>query len=262
MHEVTAQQPATALGGVLSPSQVQTFTDCSARWMFKYAWELPDPPSPALTLGQAVHAAMAANFEQKIETREDLPEEDVRRAYREAFDALAPETFFGADDPAAVRAKGEELAAMYLRDAAPRIQPKAVELEVTGTIAGVNVRGRVDVIDQYDRIIDLKTSSRKPSDIDAAQAFQLATYARLVQGASGEVRVDTLVKTKRPQLVQIGRPLSGQDYLATERIYPLVQAAAREGFYVPNRKSTLCSRRNCPFWQACEDEFGGRVEAM
>lgn len=260
--QVIAQQPATALGGVLSPSQVRTFTDCSARWMFKYQWELPDPPSPALTLGQAVHAAIAVNFSQKIETREDLPADAVRKAYRDAFDELAPTTCFGADDPSAIRAKGEELVALYLRDAAPRIQPKAVEMEVTGKIAGVHVRGRVDVIDQYDRIIDLKTSSRKPSQIDAAQAFQLATYARLVEGASGEVRVDTLVKTKLPQLVQIGRPISGQDYLATERIYPLVQAAAREGFYVPNRASTMCSRRNCPFWQACEDEFGGHVEVI
>lgn len=260
--QVIAQQPATALGGVLSPSQVGTFTDCGARWMFKYQWELPDPPSAALTLGNAFHAAMAANFSQKIESHHDLPIADVQHAFRVAFDALAPQTFFGTDDPAEVAAKGEQLTAMYMREAAPKVQPKAVEMEVQGAIAGVNVRGRVDLIDQYDRIIDFKTSSRKPSAIDSSQAFQLATYARLVEGASGEVRVDTVVKTKVPQLVQIGHTVSGQDYLATERLYPLAQAAMREGFFVPNRRSVLCSRRNCPFWQACQDEFGGTVEAL
>lgn len=260
--QVIAQQPSTALGGVLSPSQVRTFTECSARWMFKYAWELPDPPNVNLTLGQAFHAAMAFNFGQKVQTRKDLPVARVQLAFRQAFDELAPSTCFGTDDPAAIAQKGEDLVGMYMRDAAPRIQPKAVELEVTGTIAGVNVRGRVDLVDWTGRIIDFKTAGRKPSQLDSAQAFQLATYARLTPGASGEVRVDSIVKTKVPQLVQIGHTIDGQDYLAVERMYPLAQAAMREGFYYPNRNSYLCSRRNCPFWTACQDEFGGRVEAV
>lgn len=260
--QVIAQQPATALGEVLSQSQVRTFTECSARWMFKYAWELPDPPSPALTLGEAFHAAMEANFKQKIETRKDLPAAEVVQVYRRAFAERASETCFGADDPNVVAAKGAELVELYMRDAAPRIQPKAVEIEVEGKIAGVRVRGRIDLIDWAGRIVEFKTSSRKPSDLTFQNRFQLATYARLTDSQAGEVRVDTLVKTKLPQLVQIGHTLTGQDYLATERLYPLAQAAMREGFYYPNRNSMLCSRRNCPFWSACEDEFGGRVEAV
>jgi putative RecB family exonuclease len=260
--QVIAQQPATALGEVLSQSQVRTFTECSARWMFKYSWELPDPPTPALTLGEAFHAAMEANFRQKIETRKDLPVAEVAQAYRRAFAERAGETQFGADDPATVEAKGAELVALYMREAAPRIQPRAVEVEVEGKIAGVRVRGRIDLVDWAGRIVEFKTSSRKPSGITSQNAFQLATYARLVEGATGETRVDTLVKTKLPQLVQIGHQVNGQDYLATERLYPLAQAAMREGFYYPNRNSVLCSRRNCPFWSACEDEFGGRVEAV
>lgn len=260
--QVIAQQPASALGEVLSQSQVRCFTECSARWMFKYAWELPDPPTPALTIGEAFHAAMEANFRQKIETRKDLPVAEVQRAYRKAFAEHAAETCFGADDPAAVEAKGAELVSLYMRDAAPRIQPKAVEVEVEGKIAGVRVRGRIDLIDWAGRIVEFKTSARKPSAIAAQHAFQLATYARLTDSPTGEARVDTLVKTKLPQLVQINHTVNGQDYLATERLYPLAQAAMREGFYYPNRNSVLCSRRNCPFWSACEDEFGGRVEAM
>lgn len=260
--QVIAQQPATALGEVLSPSQVRTFTECGARWMFKYQWELPDPPNTNLTLGNAFHSAMAVNFSQKVETRKDLPAAEVIRAFRHAFDELTPTTFFGTDDPTTIRHKGSLLVEMYMRDAAPRIYPKAVELEVTGKIGGVNVRGRVDLIDWAGRIVDFKTSSRKPASMNSSQTFQLATYARLTPGASGETRIDTIVKTKEPQLVQIGHTITGQDYLATEKMYPLAQAAMREGFYLPNRNSVLCSRRNCPFWLACQDEFGGTVEAV
>jgi hypothetical protein len=54
------------------------------------------------------------------------------------------------------------------------------------------------------RVIDIKTTSRKPSKISGDHAFQLATYIELLgDGGSGEGRVDSLVATKEPQLVQI-----------------------------------------------------------
>jgi hypothetical protein len=34
----------------------------------------------------------------------------------------------------------------------------------------------------------------------------------------------------------------------------------REGIYLPNRSSNLCSYKHCAFAAACEDEFGGRVK--
>ena len=46
----------------------------------------------------------------------------------------------------------------------------------------------------------------------------------------------------------------------TQVIYPLVQEAMRSGLYTPNRKSMFCSRSGCPFWKACEAEYGGEVE--
>jgi len=65
-------------------------------------------------------------------------------------------------------------------------------------------------------VIDIKTASRKPSGLAADHALQLATYAALARGTSGATRIDTLVGTKEPQLVQIkhapgeaGRRLSG-----------------------------------------------------
>jgi len=46
----------------------------------------------------------------------------------------------------------------------------------------------------------------------------------------------------------------------TEKLYPLVREAMREGIYLPNRSSNLCSYRHCSFAAACEAEFGGRVK--
>jgi hypothetical protein len=92
-------------------------------------------------------------------------------------------------------------------------------------------------------------------------ALQLATYTELLAGASGETRVDTLVGTKDPQLVQIDHTPGEAGRRLVERIYPLVAEGIAGGLYLPNRGSNMCSRRYCAFADACEREFGGTVAA-
>jgi hypothetical protein len=144
-------------------------------------------------------------------------------------------------------------------EAAPWIQPAAVEIEVTGEIGGVSVRGIVDLLDEEGCVVDVKTAARKPSGVSPDYAFQLATYRQITPGASGEARLDTLVKTKTVQLIQQMYTVAPQDLQATEVLYPLVQAGIAGGLYFPNRQSLTCSRRNCAFWRQCEREFGGTV---
>jgi hypothetical protein len=90
-------------------------------------------------------------------------------------------------------------------------------------------------------------------------AFQLATYRQITPGASGQARLDTLVRTKTVPLVRHDYTVSDQDLLATQVIYPLVQEGIPSGLYFLNRQSTLCSRRHCAYWRQCEKEFGGTL---
>jgi hypothetical protein len=132
-------------------------------------------------------------------------------------------------------------------------------LRVEGEIAGVRVQGWVDVLDINGRIIDIKTSARRPGCIDQECRFQIATYVQLTPGASGEARIDTLVKTKTPGLVTQDFRVTEQDLLATRQLYRLAQQAMRSELHMPNRVSITCSRRNCSFWRHCEREWGGEV---
>jgi hypothetical protein len=127
-------------------------------------------------------------------------------------------------------------------------------------IGGVPVRGFVDLVDRSGRIIDLKTAARKPTGVSADYAFQVATYRQLCPGASGMARVDTLVATKTPQVITQEYTVSLADMKMTEKLYPLVREAIREGIYLPNRASNLCSFKHCAFAATCEAEFGGRVK--
>ena len=247
-------------GDMLSPSQVSNLMDCAYRWHAKQVLKMPEPPTPNQILGRAVHAALAANFEQKCETKTDLPVIGVLAVYREAWDVLSAETEFpDAEDPEALGQVGEGLVTKYMEEAAPRIEPAAVELRVEGVIAGVRVTGYIDLLDTDGCVIDIKTAKARPSSINPMHRFQVATYRYLTNLARGSGRIDTLVKTKTPQLIQQPFSVTEQELRAIHTIYPEAQALMRGVVHLPNRQSMLCSRRHCAYWRHCEQKWGGEV---
>lgn len=179
---------------------------------------------------------------------------------REAWMEQVPETEFAPDEsPGDLRRMAERLVAKYMDEVAPTVQPAAVELDVQGEIAGVPVRGRVDVLDVDGQLIDIKTAARRTSCVAPDYAFQLATYRQITPGASGAVRIDSLVRTQTVQIVQQAYTVEERDIRATHALYPMAHKSMDSGMYCPNRQSLLCSRKHCSFWKHCASEFGGRV---
>jgi len=246
---------------VLSPSQCGTFMDCEAEWYFKHFLGLPDVKDAKRAQGSAMHRAIEANFRQKMETKQDLDREKFLGIYaaawaEESIDARFPED----ESREEIERTGAVLAQKYLMEKAPEIQPVAVEHRVTGEIGGVRVQGYVDLMDTNGKIIDLKKAARKPSDIRPRHIFQMATYAELVPGASGQVEIHSLIPTKTPQLVCQKHTVTEADRTHLVVMYPLIQEQMRSGLYRPNRESWFCSRTSCAYWQRCETEFGGTVK--
>jgi hypothetical protein len=253
-------KPENDLARVLSPTQVSTFLECSAKWWYKHGLHLPEQKSSNLGIGIAFHDAVMENFRQKIDTKEDLPVAGTRALFRSSWESMKDDLVFAPKEhPNNLRDTGEALVEEYMTMVAPRIQPAAVEQVVCGSVGGVKVRGRIDVIDATGRIIDAKTSRKKPAGIPPNYRFQVATYAKLHGQASGTVRLDTVTKTKTIQVVEQSFPIVESDLLQLERMYPLAQEAMRSGLYVPNRNSNLCSRKYCTFWEHCESDYGGVV---
>ena len=165
-----ALQPRTSSAEVLSPSQVRCFMDCQMRWWFKYGLKVPDPATGNLALGRAVHSSLGENFAQKVDTREDLPTEGVVALFREAWANEIEQTEFrDEEDPKELAATGEALVTKYMDQTAPTIDPAAVELKVEGEIAGIKVRGWIDLLDVGGRVIDIKTAKAKPAPSSHAQ---------------------------------------------------------------------------------------------
>ena len=247
-------------GDILSPSQVSCIMDCAYRWHAKYVLKMPEPPTSNQVLGRAVHAALAANFEQKCDSKIDLPVEGVLAVYREAWVAFAEETeFHDAEDPDELGKIGEALVAKYMEEAAPRIEPAAVEMRVAGVISGVRVTGYIDLLDVDGCVIDIKTAKVRPGGISPMHRFQVATYRVLTDLAGGAGRIDTLVKTKSPQLIQHTFSITEEELRAIQTLYPEAQKLMRGNVHLPNRQSMLCSRRHCAYWRHCEQRWGGLV---
>jgi CRISPR/Cas system-associated exonuclease Cas4 (RecB family) len=250
----------TVPGEVLSPSQISSIMDCAYRWHAKYVLRMPEPPTSNQILGRAVHAALAANFEQKCDTKVDLPLTGVLAVYREAWAVLTEGMeFHDSEDPVVLGKTGEALVSKYMEEAAPSIEPAAVEMRVEGVIAGVRVTGYIDLLDVNGRVIDIKTAKARPNSISPMHRFQVATYRYLTNLARGTGRIDTLVKTKSPQLIQQPFSITEQELRAIHTIYPIAQALMRGDVHLPTRQSMLCSRRHCAYWRHCEQKWGGEV---
>lgn len=247
-------------GDVLSPSQVNSIMDCAYRWYAKQVLKMPEPPTSGQILGRAVHAALATNFDQKCDTKVDLPVAGVLAVFREAWVVFSEEAEFRDDeDSQELGQTGEALVAKYMEDAAPKIEPAAVEMRVEGVIAGVKVAGYIDLLDVRGCVIEIKTAKARPSSIDPMHRFQVATYTQLTPLARGTGRIDTLVKSKSPQLLQQAFSIAEQELRAIQTIYPEAQNLMRGTIHLPNRHSMLCSRRHCAFWRHCEKKWGGEV---
>ena len=245
---------------VLSPSQVRCFMDCQMRWWFKYGLKVPDPATGNMALGRAVHSALGENFAQKVETLEDLPTPGVLALFREAWANQRDQTEFrDEENPHELEAAGEALVRKYMDQTAPAIEPAAVEIHVEGEISGVRIRGWIDLLDVEGRVIDIKTAKARPSTIEPMHKFQVATYAHLLPGASGKGRIDTLVKTKTPQVISQSFQITAEELRVPQTLYPAAKEAMGRQRYLPNRLSMMCSRRNCSYWRHCEREWGGEV---
>jgi RecB family exonuclease len=256
MTQQEAWQPAE----VLSPSQVILFLNCPAKWYFRYFLGLPEPTTPATALGKAFHEAIAHNFRHKLQTRSDLPSAEALESFRSSLGQHLENVALGRGvNQVEILDLGSMMLEKYLCEAAPLIQPAAVEAPVGGLIGGVKVRGYVDLLDTESRIIDTKSALKAIRGISHDHRFQLISYAMITPGASGLCRLDTITKGRTVALTQKNFLVGHADRRYAETIYPMVQESIREGIFLPRRSSGLCSRKYCGYWRACEREFGGVV---
>ncbi|MGI9161410.1 MAG: PD-(D/E)XK nuclease family protein, partial [Mycobacterium sp.] len=195
----------------LSPSTLQTLTDCPLRWLAE-AHGGTGPLGLSSTLGSVVHALVA----------DSATSEDRLHAELEALWAAVPfdSPWYAANELDRHRAM---LSAFVAWRAATRHELTEVgtEVELTGEVGpGVAVRGRIDRLERDAQgrlvIVDVKTAKSPVTKDDAQHNAQLGLYQLAV--AAGLLADDGSGEGDEPgggRLVYVGKATAGG--AATER---------------------------------------------
>lgn len=251
-----------------SPSRLSTFLQCPRKYDFQHVKKLPTKPSPHLDLGSNVHAALRdwLRLAPAARTWEALLE-SYRAAWRQNRPAFATRT---RDELREWGERGKAMLRRFADDVAPDLAPLALEKWVGIDFGDLEVRGKVDRVDQLPdgslRVVDYKTG-RYPKDPARTRADDLAAavYAR---GSSTDF---------------VGAPVADVEYLyldTMERLtFPIDDAwqaqremaigtLARAAFEaeksgdLPPQPSPLCAwcdfKARCPEGQAFLDARAGR----
>ena len=119
--------PQSQVADVLSPSQVRSFLDCSARWWYKYGLSLPDPKGSSLVRGIVVHR-MAETFLRAKYSGASPVVEDLAGIFDQLWDETAAEgSFQPNEDLDKLKVQTAQLARMYLDEVAPEIEPAVID---------------------------------------------------------------------------------------------------------------------------------------
>lgn len=244
----------------LSYSQASCWQRCHKQWFYRYIEGLKIPPSGAQAQGKGVHKAQEVNFEQKIESKEDLPESDIVDAFSDSWDSQLDEGLnLGDDKPGELKDQGVQLTKLYHAEIAPKIEPVAVEQKFKIEFEDTNwsVIGYIDVRGTT-KTHDTKTIGKSPPKI-MGYDFQSATYwigEKYGLGVKPQpFEYNYLVKNKKPKSVDIEVPDQSQWEQRTLQKYADVaieiHSALKSGIFATHENHNLCSPRWCGYYSKC-----------
>jgi len=216
----------------LSVTQVRMFERCPEQYRRRYVLGHKEPPRGHLIWGGADHKTFEYNFAQKIETGADLPRSELIDLFSHHVDTLideAGEVDWGKSSRDETLTRGAGLVAAYRDDVAPRVQPVAVEREISLDVGlPVPLLGYIDV-ETEGGLIERKTASRRPSGLGQDWVLQARCYQLAVPKT---VDWHVSVKTASPSIVAEGLTLTpdGEDAVRV-RSYLSVTARAILSYY-------------------------------
>ena len=246
---------------VVSVSQVQAYLACPLKYRFQYVDKIPRPwRASAMAFGSSVHAAVEWVHRERLAGRSP----DLTQVLQ-VFDAdwyaqnMEPLVFSERESKDSLAEKGRQMLQLYV-ESENGVKPVAVEqwFEVdladpeTGEVMALRLRGVVDLVEEGDTLVDLKTAGRTLESGGLDRHLQLSTYALaylLLRGTIPKLRLDLLLKTARPRLERHETTRSVQDLSWTAQLIREVALAVETEHFFPN-PSWRC--QECEYFAHCQ----------
>ncbi|MFW2514121.1 RecB family exonuclease [Demequina sp. SO4-13] len=249
----------------ISPSRASDFRQCPLMFRLRVVDRIPEPPSPAATLGTLVHSVLEDLFDLPAAGRTPSAATAMVEPEWRAMLAQDPDLAQLHADVTAERIwlddARERVERYFMLENPQRLEPAAREEYVEFQLEdGPSLRGVIDRVDVAPdgsiRIVDYKSGKAPRPQYGQAAKFQMRFYALLVERLRG----------RRPALLQLLYLRDGgtivmhptaQDLEMIENeirdLWNAILHAARAGDFRPT-PSKLCGW--CSFQALCP-EFGG-----
>ena len=178
VHEWVALPPLdTSRVLRLSPSAIESYSYCPLRYKLSLDWNLPEEPAAAMQFGAAMHTALMGYFDAQRKGK-TVDAEAVIASFMDEF-AKAK-----IDEPLQrelyqQNGRCQLLAFLNSRASAPYGKVSLIEHRINFSIAGVQLVGRIDRVDEDAdglTIVDYKTGRPKTQET-ADKSLQLSIYA-------------------------------------------------------------------------------------
>ena len=242
-------------------TELKAYLKCGKMWEFRYLKGIKTPPSPALTLGSSVDAAVTANLAQKIQSKSDMSKDEILDVYSSDFESRKQETEWLDENPGKQKDMGVRLVSLHHDLVAPNIMPATVqEFFNLETNAGYDLFGTMDLVEENGTVVDTKTSRLKYDEAAVSRNFQATlydfAYESLRKVPAKGFRFDVLIKptvTKGPTLQQVEGKVTQADrewlFDGIHNVHKAIQA----GVALPAPEgSWYCSQKWCGYWDQCK----------
>jgi len=214
--------------------------------------------------GVGFHVGAATNMTQKIESREDLPADDIVDAAVAGFETGAAGGYILGENETEKDVGGAkdslvEMTACHAAEQAPEYQPVLVEHRVRIALPGArDLVGILDLADDQGRVVDFKTSGRRKSQAEADDSVQLTVYAATYKAVTSHqprsLRMDSIVRTKGGSVYReaLDTTRDDADFAALANRINTVSAAIDAGSFPPATPGAWwCSNSYCGYWRSC-----------
>ena len=238
----------------LSFSRVDTYRTCPAQFRYSYIDRLPTKPSPHLSFGTSIHAALERFYDRKLP--ECPSEDDLLGFLYESWDS----TGFGEadrDEQLSFYRHAQDVLRRFHRRESPHYRLPATteawfELPVDDEALVVGAIDRVDVDDDGNlTVIDYKTNRKVKNRARVRSSLQLSIYALACEELFGRLPAAVALDFVVPG-IEVRVPVEELDLdAARTAVIETAQAVRAERFApTPNRLCGWCDfRALCPAWE-------------
>lgn len=244
----------------LSYSQINCFLTCSLRYKFQYVDAIPPAFTPvSLAFGVAIHEAVAAYYQTRLEGDELKPDQ-LWDVYRDCWQRAEKVKYFNGDNEKSLMEKAKNMLTVFHESRDPSITVLGVEEFFQLPLGGVPpFEGYIDLIEQTPddtiTLVDLKTASKKLSDSNAHGNIQLTAYALGAETLGFDpdalnMRLDVITKTKSPEMLKYETARTEEErHRFVRLVYSVWNAIEREAFFP--REDWHCTQ--CAWAQNCRE---------